>query len=195
MSTVSASPGGRIRRSVRFSQVESQNAQAQPLRQRFTVADHIDARTFQHTQDWTEGMEMSPSGRFRVIEEAKPRQKLFSREGIRWDTAWIVILAAVVLMGAVLLADLAGMGIGSRTIARLNSKITEQGRQNATLKQELDVSAGDVSVCTEAVKLNLISGYGATTVQLTVPQEMSAGAVTADIRGAATGWTSGSMGD
>lgn len=176
-----------------FSRRVDERQQVNSLhRQRMTCSDSL---RFTNTQDWTEGMEMSPSGRFRVIEEAKPRQKLFSREGIRWDTAWIVILAAVVLMGAVLLADLAGMGIGNRTIARLNTKITEQGRQNATLKQELDISAGDVSVCTEAVKLNLISGYGATTVQLTVPQEMSAGAVTADIRGAATGWTSGSMGD
>ena len=138
---------------------------------------------------------MSPSGRFRVIEEAKPKQKAFSREGIRWDAAWAVSAAVIVLCVVILLTDTAGMGISTRSISRLDAKIADQGRRNDLLKQELDISAGDVSVCTEAVKLNLISGYGARTVQLTVPNEISSGAVTADIRGAVTGWMTSSMGD
>ena len=145
--------------------------------------------------NWTGGMEMSPSGRFRVIEEAKPKQRFLSRDGIRWDVAWIAIAAVIILCIAVLLADLAGMGISSRAISRLDAKIADQGRRNDGLKQELTVSSGDVSVCTEAVKLNLISGYGAATVMLTVPSEYSAGAVTADFRGAATGWMTASIGD
>ena len=161
-------------------------------RQRMTCSGSLQ---FTNTQDWTGGMEMSPSGRFRVIEEAKPKQKFVSRDGIRWDAAWIAIAAVIILCAAVLLADLAGMGIGSRTISRLDAKIADQGRRNDGLKQELTVSSGDVSVCTEAVKLNLISGYGARTVMLTVPSEFSAGAVTADFRGAATGWMTASIGD
>ena len=162
-------------------------------RQRMTVSDSM--RSFTNTQDWTGGMEMSPSGRFRVIEEAKPKQKIISREGIRWDAAWAAIIAAVILCAVILLADVAGMGIGARTISRLDSKIADQGRRNDQLKQEMAVNAGDVSVCTEAVKLNLISGYGAQTVYLTVPHEVSLSAVTAEVRGSAGGWTSGSTGD
>ncbi len=161
-------------------------------RQRMTCSGSLQ---FTNTQDWTGGMTMSPSGRFRVIEEAKPKQKAFSREGIRWDAAWAVIAAVIVLCVAILLTDTAGMGISKRSISRLDAKIADQGRRNDLLKQELDISAGDVSVCTEAVKLNLISGYGARTVQLTVPNEISSGAVTADIRGAVTGWMTSSMGD
>ena len=161
-------------------------------RQRMTCSGSLQ---FTNTQDWTGGMTMSPSGRFRVIEEAKPKQKAFSREGIRWDAAWAVIAAVIVLCVAILLTDTAGMGISTRSISRLDAKIADQGRRNDLLKQELDISAGDVSVCTEAVKLNLISGYGARTVQLTVPNEISSGAVTADIRGAVTGWMTSSMGD
>lgn len=161
-------------------------------RQRMTCSGSLQ---FTNTQDWTGGMEMSPSGRFRVIEEAKPKQRFLSRDGIRWDVAWIAIAAVIILCIAVLLADLAGMGISSRAISRLDAKIADQGSRNDGLKQELTVSSGDVSVCTEAVKLNLISGYGAATVMLTVPSEFSAGAVTADFRGAATGWMTASIGD
>ncbi len=175
-----------------FTRHTSERQQVNSLhRQRMTCSGSLQ---FTNTQDWTGGMEMSPSGRFRVIEEAKPKQKFFSKEGIRWDAAWIAITALVLLCAAILLADLAGMGIGSRSISRLDIKIADQGKRNDVLKQELSTNSGDVSVCTEAVKLNMISGYGARTIQLTVPQEMSMGAVTADVRGAAT-WMTGSIGD
>ena len=54
-------------------------------RQRMTCSDSM--QTFTNTQDWTSGLGMSPSGRFRVVEEAKPKRRMFSREGIRWDAA------------------------------------------------------------------------------------------------------------
>ncbi len=160
-------------------------------RQRMTCSDSL--QSFTNTQDWTNGMSVSPSGRFRVVEEARPKQKIFSREGIRWDAAWISLIAVTVLCAALLLADVAGMGLGSRSIVRLNNKITDMTRRNQELKQELELNAGDVSVCTEAVKLNLISGYGAQTIVLTAPQE--AGAVTAGLGSASTGWMTSSAGD
>ena len=162
-------------------------------RQRMTCADSL--QSFANTQDWTNSMGMSPSGRFRVVEDAKPRQRFISREGIRWDAAWAMLAAVVVLCAVILVADAAGMGIRSRTISRLDSKIEDLTRRNEELKQELALSAGDVTVCTEAVKLNLISGNGAQTISLTVPQEMSAGAVTAELRSASTGWMTGNTAD
>ena len=45
-------------------------------RQRMTCSDSM--QTFTNTQDWTNGLGMSPSGRFRVIEEAKPKRRMFS---------------------------------------------------------------------------------------------------------------------
>jgi len=158
-------------------------------RQRMSCSGNL--RTFSNTQDWTGSMGMSPSGRFSVAEEARKKQKAFSAEGIRWDAAWITIAAAVILCAAILLADVAGMGLGSRSIRRLDSKIEDQTRRNEALAQDLALSAGDVSVCTEAVKLNLISGFGAQTIELTAPQELSTGAVTADSRGATAGWMTG----
>ena len=66
---------GRIRRSVRFAQLEQQSGnrkpEAMPRRQRITVADHLDSSSFRNTQDWTGGLGISPSGRFRVIEEVE----------------------------------------------------------------------------------------------------------------------------
>ena len=160
-------------------------------RQRMTCSDSL--QSFTNTQDWTNSMSMSPSGRFRVVESAQPKQKAFSRNGIRWDAAWILLITVTALCAFVLLADVAGMGMGSRTIGRLNSKIEDMTRRNAELKQEVDLSSGDVSVCTEAVKLNLISGYGAQTIRLTAPQ--TTGAVTAELGIASAGWVTGSAGE
>jgi hypothetical protein len=162
-------------------------------RQRMTCSDSM--RTFTNTQDWTNGMGISPSGRFQVIEEARPKRKAVSRDGIRWDVAWIIVAAIVLLCGAILVADLAGISISSRTIGRLDSKIADMTKRNDLLKQELELSASDVSVCTEAVKLNLISGYGAQTITLTAPQEISSGAITAELRSGSTGWTTSSFGE
>lgn len=162
-------------------------------RQRMTCSDSM--RTFTNTQDWTNGMGISPSGRFQVIEEARPKRKAISRDGIRWDVAWIIVAAIVLLCGAILVADLAGISISSRTIGRLDSKIADMTKRNDLLKQELELSASDVSVCTEAVKLNLISGYGAQTITLTAPQEISSGAITAELRSGSTGWTTSSFGE
>ena len=64
-------------------------------RQRMTCSDSM--QTFTNTQDWTNGLGMSPSGRFRVIEEAKPKRRMFSREGIRWDASWILLIATVLV--------------------------------------------------------------------------------------------------
>ena len=65
--------------------------------------------------------------------------------------------------------------------------------KNELLKQEIARDAGDVSICLEAVELNLIAGSGARTICLTVPQD--SGAVTAELRNASTGWVTGNQGE
>ncbi len=160
-------------------------------RQRMTCSDSMQA--FTNTQDWTNGIGISPSGRFRVIEEAKPKRKVFSRDGIRWDAAWILLIAVILIFIAVLLADAAGMGMSSRSISRLNLKIADMNEQNDLLKQELARDAGDVNVCMEAVELNMIAGSGAQKICLTVP--LDSGTVTAELRSASTGWITGNQGE
>ena len=162
-------------------------------RQRMTCNESV--RTFTNTQDWTNGMSMSPSGRFQVVEEAQPKRRPFSRDGIRWDVAWILVAATVLLCAAILVADVAGLGIGARNIGRLDSKIADLTKRNEQLKQELEISASDASVCTGAVKLNLISAFGAPTITLTAPQEIGSGAVTAELRSGSMGWTTNSFGE
>jgi len=158
-------------------------------RQRMTCSDSL--RSFTNTQDWTGGMGVSPSGRFQVVEQAGPKRRIFSREGLRWDAAWFAISAVILICAVILLADIAGMGLGARSISRLESKIEDMSARNEAMRQELAISAGDVSVCTEAVKLNLISGYGARTIVLTAPQELSTSAVTTELRVTAGGWMTG----
>jgi cell division protein FtsL len=175
-----------------FSRRADERQQVNSLhRQRMTCSDSM--RSFTNTQDWMNGMSISPSGRFQVVEEIRPKQKTFSREGIRWNVAWIILFVVAFLCAAVLTADVAGMGLGSRSIGRLNSKIADLTRRNNELKQEVELNSADVSVCTEAVKLNLISGSGAQTILLTAPQEN--GAVTAELHSASMGWITGNAGE
>ena len=175
----------------RFHKDDFRQQQADIHRSRMTCSASLPA--FHQTQDWTGRMGMSPSGQFRVIEETKPKRKIFSRDGIRWDAAWIILAAVTLIFIAVLLADVAGMGMGSRTISRLNLKIADMNEKNNLLKQEIARDSADVSVCMEAVELNLIAGSGAQTIRLTIPQD--SGAVTTELRSASAGWTTGSYGE
>ena len=146
--------------------------QANMRRQRMTCSESL--RAFSQTQDWTGGMSMSPSGRFQVIEEARPKQKIFSREGIRIDMVRILLIAVFVIGAAILLFDLAAIGNTSRAAGRLERKIEAITAQNEAIRQELAQQAEDISVCTDAVRLNLVSGYGVQNIQLTIPQHSAA---------------------
>ena len=136
-------------------------------RERMSCSSSV--RTFTQTQDWTRNMEMSPSGRFRVVENSRERNPVVTRDTIRWDAAVAVIILLTVLVFGTILADVAGIGISSKNITRLNSKIENISQKNDALRTQLMTSSGDVSVCTEAVKLNLIASGGATTISLTAP--------------------------
>ena len=150
-----------------FSRRADERQQVNSLhRQRMTCSDSL---RFTNTQDWTEGMEMSPSGRFRVVENSRERNPVVTRDSIRWDAAVAVIIILTVLVFGTILADVAGIGISSKNITRLNSKIENISQKNDALRTQLMTSSGDVSVCTEAVKLNLIASGGATTISLTAP--------------------------
>ena len=149
----------------RFQKEDFRQQQADIHRSRMTCSASLPS--FHQTQDWTGGL--SASNRIPVIEETKPKQRLISSEGIRWSTA----VTALIVIGAVLLillaADVTNIGAGGRTIAKLNSSIRELETKNERLQAEIELQAGSTAVCTEAVKLNLISSNGARTIRLTAP--------------------------
>lgn len=125
--------------------------------------------SFRQTQDWTGGMGISPSGRFQVIEERKPKQRILSGEGIRWDAAVITLILVGILLAGILLGDLAGIGNGGRTVEKLGSKISALESRNEELRNELTMNRG-TAVHSEAAKMNLISSNGARTIRLTAPE-------------------------
>ena len=164
---------GRIRRSVRFAQLELQSdnrkPEAMPRRQRITVADHLETRSFRNTQDWTGGLGISPSGRFQVIEDSRKKAPGFSRKGIRRDWARMILTILAALMAVILLVELASIGAGQLRIQKMNTRIASMEERNDALRAALTLSGGDISVCTEAVKLNLVSSNGVRPISLTAP--------------------------
>ena len=54
-------------------------------------------------------------------------------------------------------------------IGKLNTSIRDLEAKNDRIKAEIEMGTAGASVCTEAVKLNLISSNGARTVRLTAP--------------------------
>lgn len=149
----------------RFQREDFRQQQADIHRSRMTCSASLPS--FHQTQDWTGGL--SASNRIPVIEETKPRQRLISSEGIRWSTAVTALIIVGVLLMAFLVVDVTNIGAGGRTITKLNSSIRDLETKNERLQAEIELQAGSSSVCTEAVKLNLISSNGARTIRLTAP--------------------------
>ena len=149
----------------RFRKTDFRQQQADIHRSRMTCSASLPA--FHQTQDWTGGL--TESKRIPVIEETKPMQRLISSEGIRWDAAIAALVIIGVLLTVLLAADLAGIGSGGRVITKLNASVRELEAKNERIQAEIDLAAGSASVCTEAVKLNLISSTGARTIRLTAP--------------------------
>ena len=152
----------------RYRRNENRQQQATLHRERMTCSDTLRFDT--QSQDWTGSMGISPSGRFQVIESAKPKKSVISSEGVRWDVAWITIIALVVLCAAILLGNLAGFGMGERSLNKLDKKITDMAGKNEKLQAEIALRNNDASVYTEAVKMNLISPNGIQTIRLTAPE-------------------------
>ena len=149
----------------RFQREDFRQQQADIHRSRMTCSASLPS--FHQTQDWTGGI--SASNRIPVIEETKPRQRLISSEGIRWSAAVTALIIVGVLLLAFLAVDVTNIGAGGRTITKLNSSIRDLETKNERLQAEIELQAGSSSVCTEAVKLNLISSNGARTIRLTAP--------------------------
>lgn len=149
----------------RYQKESFRQQQADIHRSRMTCSASVPA--FHQTQDWTGGL--TESGRHPVIEEAKPRKRLISSEGIRWDAAVTTLILIGVLMIIILVVDLAGIGTSGRVIGRLNSSIRDLENRNGQVQAEIDLGSSSASVRTEAVKLDLISSNGAKTIQVTVP--------------------------
>ena len=153
----------------RYRRSEERQQHADIRRSRMTCS--ADLPGVRQTQDWTGSMSVSPSGRYRVIEERRPKVRAFSGDGIRWNVALTILIAASALFCALLLADLAGMGNTGRMISRLGNRIQAIESKNEDLKMELELCTDSATVCTGAVKMDLISSNGAQTIRLTAPQE------------------------
>ena len=148
---------------------EPRQQQADLRRSRMSCSDSL--RSFPQNQDWTGGMGVSPSGRFQVVEQPQTRRRIFSREGIRWDAACAMLIVFGALLLVILLMDLAGIGISSRSISILNEKIEGISARNEQIIGQLSASSSDISVLTEAVKYNLVASGGVRTIRLTAPME------------------------
>ena len=149
----------------RFRQSDFRQQQADIYRSRMTCSSSL--RSFNQAQDWT--VSLPVNSRIPVIEETKPRQPLVSSEGIRWDAALTVLIVIGVILAAFLLADVASIGSSGRMISKLNTSIQDLEAKNERTQAEIQLNSDSASVCTEAVKLNLISSNGAQTIRLTVP--------------------------
>ena len=164
---------GRVRRSIRFAQLDAQADTAVRdtalRRERMNLNERLEMPAFQNTQDWTGGMGVNPSGLFQVPREGIRKKKPFSREGIRSDWAHVLLLALVAVMCVALLVQVASIGAENLRIRKLEARIEKAQENGRALRTQLEQSSGDISVCTRAVELNLISSGGAPTIRLTAP--------------------------
>ena len=150
----------------RYQEDDFRQQHADIHRSRMTCSASLPS--FHQTQDWTGGL--TASGRVPVIEETKPKQRLISAEGIRWDAALAALIVIGVLLIIFLVGDLAGIGAGGRNIKKLNASIADLESKNDLMHAQMELNTSNASVCTQAVELNLISSNGAQTIRLTAPE-------------------------
>ena len=96
-------------------------------------------------------------------------RRVLSSEGVRWDAALAALIVAGVLLVAFLLADVAAIGSTGHNVDKLNANIESLTAENEQIRGQIEQSSSGANVCTEAVKLNLISSKGARTIRLTAP--------------------------
>ncbi len=165
---------GRVRRSVRFAQLNAETSvsarNVSVRRERIHTGERLEMPSFQHTQDWAGSVGISPSGRFQVQAHPGKKQKPFSRAGVRTDWAGAILWVLVAAMCVALLVRFASVGAAGIRIHRLETRIAAAENRGNQLRSDLAVSGGDISVCTKAVELNLISSGGAPTIYLTAPE-------------------------
>ena len=149
----------------RFQRDDFRQQQADIHRSRMTCSGSLPS--FHQTQDWIGGL--TASNRIPVVEEVRPKMRLISSEGIRWNAAVAILVTAAIVLTILLAADFVSIGAGGRTITKLNASIRDLEARNERLQAQIDLEAGSTTVCTEAVKLNLISSNGAKTIRLTAP--------------------------
>ena len=150
----------------RFRKEDFRQQQADIHRSRMTCSASLPS--FHQNQDWTGGIAVCET-RKPVIEDTKPMRRVLSSEGVRWDAALAVLIVAGVLLIAFLLADAAAIGSTGHNIDKLNANIESLTADNERIRAQIEQSSNTASVCSEAVKLNLISSKGAKTIRLTAP--------------------------
>lgn len=137
------------------------------MRERFTCAPGV--RIEHRRQDWTERMQNPENGGFYYpITDSRAPQKIFSKEGIRWDVGIsIIVLVAVVAM-TILLVDFIGL-VGSDADSyrtRMNGIMAK----NDVMTQELQKISSDNNAYQEAIKHDLVYSGGIKTIYLTAPE-------------------------
>ena len=105
----------------RYRKSEMRQQQADIRRSRMTCSASLPS--FHQTQDWTGKMGMSASGRFQVIEETKPKQRIISSDGIKWDAA----LTALIIAAVTFVICIAGLFIGRKLGTAIDGKATVVG--------------------------------------------------------------------
>ena len=137
------------------------------MRERISCAPGV--RNAHRRQDWTERMQ-SPENRgfYYPVTDSKAPQKIFSKEGIRWDVGISIIILIAAVAVTVLMIDVAGLfgtDAGSyRT--RMNGIMAK----NDVMSQELQKIANDNNAYREAIKHDLVYSGGIKTISLTAPE-------------------------
>lgn len=136
------------------------------MRERLSCSPGV--RITHKRQDWTERMQSPENdGFYNTVTEVKGPQKVFSKEGIRWDVGISIIVLFAAVAAVILLIDFAGLFASDADSYR--TRMNGIMAKNDVMTQELQKISSDNNAYREAIKHDLVYAGGIKTVYLTAP--------------------------
>lgn len=109
----------------------------------------------------------------RPVVDARQRPASYGSAGRRRRNPGLILLSLIAaVLVLILISDLAVIGSGSQSISTLNSRIGRLENTNIRIRNEIDQNMDLAVINATAVKQDLISSRGVTTISLTAPDNM-----------------------
>ena len=107
-----------------------------------------------------------------VVDAGQRGSSPASFRSLRGNSRQVLLLLVAIILACLLVADLIVLGSGSQSISSLSARIGRLENSNIRIRNEIDRNMNLAVINAAAVRQDLISSRGATTISLTAPDHI-----------------------